>query len=224
MNEDRLSGHLERKIDSGHGLPNVAVKTRVFGGNGACGFALERATEHQIPVGERLSCGGRNDTVLHLQRVNRERPFFSRQGQQNMTHLGAGVLNGCGAIGHGKGTGRHPLIGHQARIARGDANPRDVHIQLLGTHLANRGEHALAQFHLAHQQRDGLIGVDSEPCAQCAIRLQVPWQTHRLVGTGRERLLPRQKKRELQREITCGFEKTAAIERGKTRQSGMGWI
>ena len=68
-----------------------------------------------------------------------------------MTHLGAGVLNGCGAIGHGKGTGRHPLIGHQARIARGDANPRDVHIQLLGTHLANRSEHALTKFHLAHQ-------------------------------------------------------------------------
>ena len=206
LHKHGLTQHLGRQVHPVHRVADVAMAVCRLGLDKACGLAVERFARDQVPIRHLLTTDGADHAVVHAQGVEGLFEFFSRQVEQDGTHLGRGMLNGSAAVRHGERACGHALVGHQGGVARDDLHTRQVDVEFVRANLRDGGQDALPQLHLAHEQGDGLVGVDAQPRVEFAVGVQVAGQARFVGDSCRLRQGRIQRNAKGQRDIARGFQ------------------
>ena len=105
-----------------------------------------------------------DDAALDDHRRGLEAQPSDRLGDEQGAYLGAHLRDGGAGGGDRHAAGGQPLV--RAVQGVGGQHPHLGDVQFVGGQLAQRGEDALAQLHLADPDGDGAVGVDAHPSGQ----------------------------------------------------------
>ena len=170
--------HLGRNIDARNGTSHDFEARWVLQRRLRLCLNVQELIRHQFTVPELPAIVGNNNASGSLDPLGRH--FQPSPGliDQERAHLGGGIENGRPAVLQGMTAGGVAFIRRKTGIGSDQLERLEIDIELLGRDLQKRRLDALAEFGLARENRDGVVGTDADP----GIEKRAAFETSRKIG------------------------------------------
>src|SRR5882672_8078814 len=111
---------------------------------------------------------------------HRDLHSFPTRRSSDLARLGAGKAQRGAALLDREAAGRLALVGRARGVAVHDLDARQIHVQLVGGDLRERGADALPQLDLAREDRHGAGRIDPQPSIQSPVAVETTGQARGL--------------------------------------------
>jgi hypothetical protein len=163
LNVRGAARELLRDVPTSHARADEAVRGGGLRRHLRRRLAREIGVTGEVPVRDTAATRGADRAITDVQIGDRGAELRRRRREQDRTGFGARESQRGAALLHGEAAGGLALVRRARGVAVDDVDALEIHVELVGGDLRERGADALSELDLAGEDGDASLRIDAQP-------------------------------------------------------------